>query len=286
MTYLLIAIVCSTGNHLWFKAFARYRVDLLSAIVANYLACVLIGYGSSAASTFRSSIFSQDWYLLSVVQGAMLVICFLLIGRTTQKHGAAPASLATRLAVVIPTVAAFGLYGDVVSVPKIAGVLAAIPALYLSCADPSELRSIPKPGLLPVALFVAFGLHSALLKLVQEHFLGTASYHAYVMSAFLSALVISSAILGRRLLKKLQRCKGRDFLLGLLLGCTNYGAVYFLIRVLGLPGWESSQIFPTISIAVVSLSALGAWAGFGERVSRRMLMALAIGAAAIVLVNL
>ena len=73
---------------------------------------------------------------------------------------------------------------------------------------------------------------------------------------------------------------------GLSLGCANYGSVYFLIRTLGVPGWQSSQIFPTVSIAVVGFSSLGAWAFFKERFHRGMIAAMVFGALSIVLVNL
>jgi len=185
MTFLILAIVSSTCNHLLFKAFARLRIDLLSAIVVNYAVCVVIGYNASGASFARSSIFIQDWYPFSVIQGAVFVVCLLLIGRTTEKQGVSVASLATRLSVAIPAFTAFLLYDDLVSASKITGILAALLALYLSCidfrgsADPFRLGSM-----LPLALFTAFGTHATLVKFVQEKFLGSTSYHVYVMACF------------------------------------------------------------------------------------------------------
>jgi len=215
------------------------------------------------------------------------VVCLFLIGRTTEKQGVPVASLATRLSVAIPAFTAFLLYDDLVTPSKITGILAALLALYLSCIDPKGSGDPLRAGsMLPLALFAAFGTHSTLVKFVQEKFLGSTSYHEYVMAAFLSAFLISGSVLAWRLFKKQQACRWRDLISGLALGCSNYGSVYFLIRALSVPGWQSSQLFPTISIAVLSLSSLGAWAFFNERLHRRMLGALAIGAGSIVLVNL
>jgi drug/metabolite transporter (DMT)-like permease len=136
------------------------------------------------------------------------------------------------------------------------------------------------------SLFAAFSMHSTLVKFVQEQFLGSTSYHVYVMYAFLSAFLISGSVLAWKLLKKQQACRWRDLISGLALGCSNYGAIYFLKRALSVPGWQSSQLFPTVSISVLSLSSLGAWAFFKERLHRRMLGALAIGVGSIVLINL
>jgi drug/metabolite transporter (DMT)-like permease len=272
---------------LLFKAFARYRIDLLSAIVANFAACVIIGYSSSGASLGRVFPFSQNWYLFSILQGCVFVACLFLMGRTTEKQGVAVASLATRLSVAIPTVAAFLLYEDLLTAAKIIGILTALLALYLSCMDParSAPHSYRAKSILPVALFAVFGAYSLLVKFVQQKYLDKTSYHAYVMASFFTAFMISGLVLVWRWFAKQQAFRRRDFISGLVLGCTNYGSVYFLIRVLGVPGWQSSQLFPTISTAVVALSSLGARVFFKEHFQRRMLWALAIGIGSIVLIN-
>jgi drug/metabolite transporter (DMT)-like permease len=287
MTFLVLAVVSSTFNHLFFKAFVRFRIDLLSAIVGNFAACVVIGYSFSIESISRSSFFARDWFPFSILQGGVFVACLFLMGRTTEKQGVAVASLATRLSVALPTVAAFLLYDDLVTASKITGILIALLALYLSCADLSESAHPLRAGtMLPLALFAVFGAYSTLIKFVQERFLGSTSYHAYVIFSFFSAFLISGSVLAWRLFKKQQACKWKDLIAGLALGCANYGSVYFLLRALSVPGWQSSQLFPTVSIAVVGLSSFGAWAFFNERFHRRMLVALAIGVGSIVLVNL
>ena len=286
MTFLILAIIFSTINHLLFRAFARFHINLLGAVVGNYLICVIIGYGSSAGSILPVSILTQEWFLFSIVQGGVFVACFLLIGRTTEKHGVAVASLATRLSVAIPAITAFFLYDDLATALKIAGIITALLALYLSCTNPKGLSQPSKKRIMfPISLFLVFGLHSLLLKFVQQKFLSNASYHIYVMSAFLFAFLISGSFLVWRLFKKKQTCKGRDLMSGLVLGCSNYGSIYFLIRALSVPGWQSSQLFPTISIAVIGLSSLGAWALFKEKLDQRMVLALTTGAGSIVLIN-
>jgi drug/metabolite transporter (DMT)-like permease len=287
MTFLIFAVVASTFNHLLFKAFARFRINLLSTIVVNYFICVVIGYTTSFESIFQNSIFSQDWYPYSIIQGGILVACFFLIGFTTEKQGVAIASLATRLSVAIPTFTAFLLYGDVISAPKIIGILVALLALSLSSVVPSKSEQpLSAKSMLPLILFAAFGMHSTLVKFVQANFLGSTSYHTYVMAAFLSAFLISGSMLVWRMLKKQQKFRWQELISGVVLGCTNYVSVYFLIRSLSIPGWQSSQVFPTISVLVVVLSSLGAWVIFNERLQQRLLVILVIGAGSIILVNL
>ena len=270
-----------------FKAFARWRIDLLSAIVVNYVVCVAIGYGSSMDSITWRSMFVMDWYPFSVVQGAMLVVCFYLIGLTTKKQGVAVASLASRLSVAIPTVLAFFLYHDSATIVNITGILAALISLYLIGVDNAGTTDrLQAVKILPITLFILFGVHSSLIKFVQAHYLDNTSYHAYVMSAFFAALLISAGSLAWKIFKNQYTTNWKDLIAGLVLGCTNYGAVYFLVRTLSVPGWQSSQLFPTISIAVVSLSSIGARIVFHERLHRRVLGAIVIGVGSILLVNL
>jgi drug/metabolite transporter (DMT)-like permease len=287
MIFLVLAVLCSTGNQLLFKMFARLRIDLFSAIVANYSVCVVIGFSSSGQAIRPGAMFTQGWHFYSILQGGLFVACLFLLGLTTARHGVAVASLATRLSVVIPTMAAFLLYGDLLTVFKIGGILASLLALYLSSTDRAgNAKAVHSPGILPLSLFIVFGLYATLLKYVQEKFLSGFSYHTYVLLSFLSAFLLSAALLAWRLFKKKQVCRWQDMLAGFVLGCSNYGAVYFLIRTLGVPGWQSSQLFPTVSISVVTLSTLGAWAFFNEKLQRRILWALAIGIGSIVIVNL
>ena len=287
MQFLLLAILFSTLNHLLFKAFARWRIDLLSAIVTNYVVCAVIGYSSSVDLIQLRSVLVLDWFPFTVIQGGLFVVCFYLIGLTTAKQGVAVASLATRLSVAIPTVLAFFLYDDTVTTLKVAGILAALIALYMIGAENGATTDrLQKIKILPVALFVGFGINTTLIKFVQAQFLDNTSYHAYVMSSFLTALLISASGLVWKIFGKHHTATWKDLISGIVLGCTNYGAVYFLIRTLGVPGWQSSQLFPTISIAVVSLSSFGAWAAFNERLHRRVLGAIVIGIGSIILVNL
>jgi uncharacterized membrane protein len=65
----------------------------------------------------------------------------------------------------------------------------------------------------------------------------------------------------------------------------NYVAVYALLKVLALKGWESSQLFPIYSVGVVAVSALLAMLFFRERLSRQKTIGLVVGLAAVVLLN-
>ncbi len=105
------------------------------------------------------------------------------------------------------------------------------------------------------------------------------------MFAFASAFLIGLSALTYGRIRGTIAIGRREIGAGMILGINNYGSIYFLIRSLGQEGWESSVIFPTISVAVVILSFLGGFILFGEGASRRKRIAMAIGVAAILCIN-
>ena len=253
----------------------------------NYFVCVIIGFSSTRLAGIDGSLWARDWFGFAIFHGLLLIGSFYLIALTTKHAGVAIASLATRISVVVPIVTAFFLYGDILTVFKTVGILGALIALSLSSLENDSSSKIKAESrrYLPVALFIAFGSHLTLTKYVQEFYLDAVAYHSYVMLSFASALLFGTGAMAWRVVTKKDIYQKRDFLVGILLGCVNYGSVYFLIRALSIEGWESSEIFPTISIAVVVFSSVGAYIFFREKFQRLKMVALILGLISVVFIN-
>lgn len=238
---------------------------------------------------FHLELFSglQNWYVLAIIQGFVLITCFFLLAWTTQKVGVVESALASRLSVVIPIAFAFFLFNEQVGWRKILGIVLALIALYFSTVD----RGRPKGFLsrqhlvLPLSLFIGFGLHLTFTKYAQVYCLTGITFHVYVMSMFAVALFFGVIALVLRLVAGKAKIRIKDIAGGLVLGVNNYGAIYFLLRTLAQPGWDSSVVFPVISVAVVCFGVLGGRLFFGEIISTRKLGALAAGVLAIVILN-
>jgi drug/metabolite transporter (DMT)-like permease len=230
---------------------------------------------------------SQPWLLFAVVQGIILAVNFYLLAHTAQRVGVAIASLASRLSVAIPSLLAFSLYGDSLTVVKITGLLAALAALYL-CTAPDGRTAAPTSRLLqlsPITLFLTFGCYFTILKYLQTYYLNESSYHSYVMSGFGFAFLSSIAIGAAKGVFSLSEFRLRHFGGGLFLGMINYVAIYALLQVLALKGWESSALFPIYSVGVVGVSTVLAFVCFRERLSKQKTLGLAFGLVAVALLN-
>jgi drug/metabolite transporter (DMT)-like permease len=287
MLFLVLAIVGSGIIPIIFRAFDGWRISLFWAIPANYITCVLVGNFLAGNSLTVATLISQSWIWFAALQGTLLAVNFYLLAHTAQRAGVAIAALASRLSVAIPSLLAFLLYGDSLTLVKLAGLLAALLGLYL-CTAPERAGAALKSRffqLLPILVFVTFGCFFWILKYLQVYYLDASSYHYYVMSGFVFALV-SSVIIGiGKGVFSVADFHVKHILAGIFLGFINYIAVYALLKVLALQGWESSQLFPIYSVGVVAVSAVLAVLLFNEKLSRQRTLGLVAGLVAVVLLN-
>ena len=196
MVYLLLAILCSAGLPLLFRAFDDWRVNLFWAIPVNYLACIVVGAIFAPAPPDVSALLSQPWFFLAMLQGFILAVNFYLLAYTAQRAGVSVAVLASRLSVAIPAILAFLLYGDSFNAVKTVGLAAALSSLYL-CTATGQDFGVTRAWLrrlLPILVFFMFGCHFTLLKFTQARYLDSSSYHVYVTTSFFFAFVTSVAI--------------------------------------------------------------------------------------------
>jgi drug/metabolite transporter (DMT)-like permease len=287
MTFLILAIVGSGVIPVVFRAFDTWRVNVFWAIPANYMTCVLVGSLLTEKALSLADIASQTWIFFAALQGIILAVNFYLLAHTAQRVGVAVAALASRLSVAIPSILAFLFYGDSLTIAKIAGLLAALLALYLCTAPYQRVRTL-NPELfhfLPITLFMTFGCYFSILKYLQTYYLTDSSYHSYVMSGFVFAFLCSIVIGIAKGVFSSADFRLRHAVAGIFLGVINYVAIYALLKVLALEGWESSQLFPIYSVGVVSVSSILALLFFKERLSRMKTIGLMVGLAAVALLN-
>ena len=287
MIYLLLAILGSGVIPVVFRAFGGWRINLFWAIPINYVVCVVIGNFLAENALDIPTLAAQPWIGLAALQGTLLAVNFFLLAHTAQRAGVAIAALASRLSVAIPALLAFVLYDDTLTPIKIAGLLAALIALYLCTAPERGSGGLTSRlfHFLPLLVFATFGCYFTILKYLQSYYLNPSNYHAYVMSGFVFAFISSIVIGAAKRVFATADFRVGYLLAGIGLGCINYVAVYALLRVLALKGWESSQLYPIYSVGVVAVSTVLAFLCFREKLSARKTIGLAVGLVAVALLN-
>lgn len=293
MIFLLLSILCSTLIILIFKLLANYRVNGLYAIIINYWTCVVTGSLTGGyAEGFVERSLSAPWLPIALVLGLLFISGFYAINLTVRYSGITVASIASKNSMVIATAAAFWLYGDAITLTKVAGIVLAVVAIILSSLQPSKPGHVSSPilWLLPLGAFAISGTIETLIKYTQHYYLPQpAEYPMFLVFLFATAATLGTlAALFQQVRTGFRGSRQqalRNLVGGIVLGIPNYGSIYFLIRTLEQPRWESSMVFPVNNIGVVIAAAVAAWLFFGERLTRRQLAGLAMAIVAILLIT-
>lgn len=296
MMYLLLSIACSTAIMLIFRWLDRYKVHGFYAIILNYWVCVITGIVSGAVSIDTLwAMWQAPWLPIALLLGALFIGGFYTIQLTVRHSGITVASIASKNAMVISVTAAFFLYGDVVSPLKILGILTAIIAVVLASVRKKTIANGPALGhgvwVFPLLAFLTSGTIETLLKYAQHFYLSQEQYPLFLIFLFGTAAIIGSIFyVVTRFTPTHQahwqwRHAGRNLLGGIALGLPNYGSIYFLIRTLEQPAWESSIVYPVNNIGVVLAAAIAAYIFFREKPNRYNAVGIVLAIVAIILIT-
>ena len=288
MIPLALSILASTFIFVLFRLFSRYSINTLQAIVVNYFvacSCGIIGYQNSIE---LSAILNYDWFYFTLALGALFIIVFNLMAKTTQVSGLSVVSVATKMALVIPI--GFGLwhYQEPLGSFKAAGIILALVAVYLVSVKKHSGVTLQKRNLLfPVLVFIGSGLIDTSLNFMQNDFITDKSLIPIFSSTiFMTAGVIGIMILVAQKIKGVLVLESKNVIAGIALGVPNYFSIYFLVEALGSDLLDSSGIFTLNNVAIVVISTLLGIIFFKEQLSVKNWIGIILAIMSIALVSL
>ncbi|HPF63217.1 hypothetical protein [Lentimicrobium sp.] len=285
MIYLFFAVAASTLILVCFKLFERYKIDSFSAITINYIVGALFGFGYSGRNfTVSLSPFSE-WMAMSLFTGALLILGFVMFSISARKAGIALTAISSRMSVIIPVIIGLALIGDKAGPVKIAGIILALIAFYLTLKKDKSLVLKANVILIPVSVFLLMGLNDSAVKITQHYFLppgSEAAYVNYAASAFAVAFVFGALISIYRLLKQNAKLKPADLLAGIVLGLLNWYSLFYLLK--GLELVQVSVFIPLLNISVVILSSLTGYFIFSEKLRAINWVGIAVSVIAIYMI--
>ncbi|MFQ3297057.1 MAG: drug/metabolite transporter (DMT)-like permease [Polaribacter sp.] len=285
MIFLFLSILFSTGLFVIFKYFGIYKIDVLKAIFINYLVAFSMGFLLAERQIPISEIYLEPWFPGALVLGALFISIFFVMAMTAQKNGVSVTSIAGKMSVVVPILFGIILYNESVTFLKIAGILIALVAVYLSSVR--EEASERNGGLLfPVLLFIGSGTIDTLLKYVQSNYVADEDVSIFSGSLFGIAAIFGFIILGIKTIKKRASFGRKNIIAGIVLGVPNYYSIVFLIKALQNKDFESSTLFTINNVAIVIVSTLVGLFLFREQFSLKNKIGVALAILGIVLVTI
>lgn len=267
MIYLAASIISSSSIFILFRFTKKFNVKLIPLITINYLtACV---WGVLITSRDDVTLLSVSaLFPYAIILGTMFIAMFWLIGLSSRKTGITVTTLASKMSLIFPVTLSLLLFQETVTPVKVAGILLAIAAAFLSIYRTDMQRISKLPVVLPLLIFIGGGFNDSLIKYVQALHLSDASPAAFTTgvfgTAFLSGLVL--IFTGDKPLK--QQINIHTLLFGLLLGLANFGSLYFLIEALVKSRFDSSLVFTLNNMLIVVFSALAGRIFFREQLNR------------------
>ncbi len=284
MLYLVLAIVLNALIFALFKVFGLRHVNTFHAIVANYFVCVITGTLFTGLDEVLNQPVDAPWLYIALGLGAVFITIFYLMALTAQKFSMAAASIASKMAFVVPVL--FSIYILQIDSRFVwfnyLGVVLALLATYMSSArDPAR----PVAGgkwlwLLPFFVFLGNGLIDTTINYTNLHYIDAASVRAFPVYIFLSAAVIGGIVL----LVKGERMVGKSMVAGIFLGIVNYFTVFAFLKALAELDNNGAFVFPIFNTGIVVLSTLTGLAVFHEKLSLMNKFGIGLAVIAIALV--
>ena len=279
MFYLAASVTSSILILVLFRYMTGTTAVTRHAIAFSYLVSVVTGL---VAFESRWHEFPVFWIAPAALEGLAFYIVFRLMAMTAQQNGVAVASVATKMSVVIPVMIGVLLLDETLGILKLLGVLAGLVAVVLVAVNrnqsPEEVAGEGR-WRLPILVFCSTGLIDASFKLLQVWGLSDSQFLPFIVCVFACAFLASMVHHALSADKKINRS---SFLFGAGLGVANFGTVFFIMKALAIPGWESSIIFPINHFAVVAVSVLAGLMLFREKLSKRILAGLVLATLSIV----
>lgn len=284
MIYLIIAVLCSVAVSVLLKVLRQKDIDIRQTIVAGYpvaflLTLVLLKPDVSAISTLGGA-----WGII-IALGILLPLVFVILGRAISAVGMVATDAAQRLSLIIPIIAAFLWFGEVLTGTRIFGLMLGFLALGALVYRPQHLAiattntaNIDHPSdsttsnnialsyarQTPLWLFgvwAGYGIIDILFKQVAKQ--GAAFPLTLFVSFGLAGLLLFIYLLITRV-----RWQGSALLAGLLLGALNMGNIYAYVRAHQVLSESPSIVFTGMNVGVITVATLIGVGVFKEQLNR------------------
>lgn len=284
MMYLVIAVLCSVAVSVLLKILRQKNIDIRQTIVAGYPVAFLLTWFLLTPDVSSISTLGNAWGIILAL-GILLPTVFIILGRAIASVGMVATDAAQRLSLIIPIIAAFLLFGEVLTGTRVLGLVLGFFALGALVSRPKhtgggEHASMSPPAArTPLWLFgvwAGYGIVDILFKQVAKQ--GT----AFPLTLFVSFGVAGLLLLIYLLVTRV-RWQSNALAAGLLLGALNMGNIYAYVRAHQVLSDSPSIVFTGMNVGVIAVATLIGVAVFKERLGRINVLGLllAIGCVAV-----
>lgn len=272
MIFLIFSILSSAAIYVIFKYIDRIKIASFDVIIINYITASILGLLLSDTQADIFPIYQNQWFPSAVLIGVLFIVMFVVIARSSQIVGIAITTVSNKMSVIIPITFSILIDPlDKLTHLKAAGIILAILAVFLSIYQKRKVEFDPRNIYLPIILFLGMGIVDSIVKYAQQYYVNDD-----VLPLFTVILFIMAAIAG--LVTKLLRktpfqalINPKVLMWGILLGISNYGSLYFIIKALNYKDTfgghiDGSVVFGINNLGIIALSVIIGLLVFKEKI--------------------
>ena len=278
MSYLVIAVLCSVAVSVLLKVLRQHQIDIRQTIMAGYPVAFFLTWTLLKPDLSATADLNAAWGIILLL-GILLPLVFVILGRAIESVGIIASDAAQRLSLIIPIVAAFALFGEVLTLQRTWGIflgfLALVALVYRTPEKANATNSIysrvnmsQRIGLakVPVGLWllgvwVGYGVIDILFKQVAKQ--GA----AFPLTLFMS-FGLAGVLMCLYLLIMKTRWDNKALLSGIVLGMLNMGNIYAYIKAHQSLADSPSVVFTGMNVGVIAVATLVGVFAFKESLSK------------------
>ena len=291
MSYLVIAVLCSVAVSVLLKVLRQHQIDIRQTIMAGYPVAFFLTWTLLKPDLSATADLNAAWGIILLL-GILLPLVFVILGRAIESVGIIASDAAQRLSLIIPIVAAFALFGEVLTLQRTWGIflgfLALVALVYRTPEKANATNSIysrvnmgQRIGLakVPVGLWllgvwVGYGVIDILFKQVAKQ--GAAFPLTLFMSFGLAGVLMCLYLL---ILK--TRWDNKALLSGIVLGMLNMGNIYAYIKAHQSLADSPSVVFTGMNVGVIAVATLVGVFAFKESLSKLNILGIVLAMACV-----
>ncbi len=287
MLDIVLGILCFNVILICFKLLAKYKVDNLQAIAVNYLTAGTLSFTLADEIPPVKNIVSAPWFLYAAGVGVMFIIVFNLLAKASQVIGVAVSTVANKMSLVIPIIAAVILFeGETLSVLKVIGIFLALAGVYFTTMSGTKLNFEIKYLWLILVIFFGQGTADVLFNCAKEWYVDASLNGLFFVVIFLSAGTVGLFMLIPKIINGTSKISLKNIGWGIALGIPNFLTLWFFFKSLDSGQLEVSQVNPIYNIGVVVVSSLIGFLIFREKLSWSNWLGVLLSVASIVAIML
>lgn len=283
MFFLSLTVLTSVLIIISFKVFDILDISANQVITFNYFFGFVYGVVFREDNYSKDQVIESDWLIPSIFIGFVFILGFFLFSKSAIKAGVSITAVLAKMSVIIPVMAGFVLFGDSISTMKVIGIALAMLSFYFIFKKGEKERINYKYIILPLSLLLVSGLNDSVVKFMEHNYLSDN------ILLFLTFVFLSAFIFG--LIFSLSNSKSRQHFVsykgvfgGFLLGTFNFWNAWAFIKSMNI--FESSMLFPTVNVSVVSISAFVGLLFFKEKLKLINWIGIFMAVIAILLISL